>query len=241
MERGTTSVNDFQGVTYLRFAKGRFTETVDEKTEGAVSREIEKGENKGKKTWDLHHGSVTGKLLAVNTSVGKYGRVWAFKIDVSIPGKQKIYLFQTQASYPVGREVISRLLNADLTLDIKLQGYYIEKDNKEGVTIYQPALSKAKGQVVGELIKVEQFYSKDGANQLPKWKEVKLNGKTEWDKEDETQELIAAVEKHIKPLLQDQSPVVREAQQPTATSDAPTPTTFAADTSQELTDDDLPF
>jgi len=244
MERGTTSADNFQGVTYLKFAKGKFSETATAETEGAVSRVIEKGDNKGKTVWELFHGSVTGRLLAINTSVGKYGRVWTFKIDVSTPNKPKTYLFQTQASYGIGREILSRLKNADLSMDMKFQGYYIEKDNKEGVTIYQPSASKAKGTPAGnDLTKVGQFYKKDG-EQLPKWKEVPFEGKTLYDKTEETNFLIAMIDKDLKPHLQDQGSTVRDAAPAQgSTADAGTtaaPTTFAA-SSDNATADDLPF
>lgn len=201
MSRGTTSADNYNGVTYLRFSKGRFIEACTEGAEGAISRTIEKGDSKGKVVYELHHGSITGRLVDINTSVGKFGRSWHFKIDVSTKDESKFYLLQLQASYPHGRNIISRLLNADLTQDVKLQGFYIEKDDKDGIVIYQHKSSKGRGEAAGELIKIQPYYTADGEHKLPNWKEVKFEGKTLWDKTDETNALIQVIDSKIKPAL----------------------------------------
>lgn len=99
LDNNTTN-NTFQG-TSLSIVGGKFTIRVPEGTEGAESRELEKGKNAGTTIWELKYKSLEGLLvhgsIEDNEYIGKTAKVVledgpeTYQVDLSL---ESSYLYQ---------------------------------------------------------------------------------------------------------------------------------------------------
>ena len=131
MTLGNNNGSTKKFVTVL--ADGKFHQSVDEGTQGAVIREYEDSKgNKGKKT-EFVFTEATGKITDIKFEEGEFGK----SIQIEMDGNGIISL-STSSSF--GEDFMKKLPNIDLGDVVLFKPYAFEDDNgksKKGITIYQ--------------------------------------------------------------------------------------------------------
>jgi len=167
--RGSNAKN----ATYLSFIGGEFRERVKEGTENALSREIEKGPNKGKVIWEVGDQWIEGILTGLVVEQGEYSKQWKVKLqDVD-----ETYIITLKWGSGIAAGLLLRLPNVDLSVPIRMIGHYFAADDKVVLTVTQ------NGQ------KVDRFWTQEEPKDKPRWKQITVKGEKQWDNTAESEYL----------------------------------------------------
>ena len=80
----TLSNESAGGIDYITIFDGRLVQRVMEGTEGAISRELQKGDNAGKTVWEKTYSSVSGKITGGGIVVKEFGAKKVKEIHVKL-------------------------------------------------------------------------------------------------------------------------------------------------------------
>lgn len=120
MQRGA-STNGNANVKFATVTKRGFVERVDENTQGAVARKLEKGDNIGKVVYELIHSQIIGRVLKVERKDSDmYGASYEIHLDTSYNGNNEKYILGLKRNSGVARNLIKQLVNLDTSKDVKL-------------------------------------------------------------------------------------------------------------------------
>lgn len=172
--RGTSNTQT-NGMKYLSFLDGKFTQKVEEGTQGAEARK-----NKNDViVHELRYDTLGGQIIKMETEASEYGKQLNVIMDVSTveEPEAKIKLRLSLSSGPA-KGLLSRLPIIDFNQDVLLKGFKIERKDKPGKfgTYLVPYQNGSK---------LESFYTKDNPNGLPPMKKIKVKGVDVWDDTDQ--------------------------------------------------------
>lgn len=173
---------------YITILGGKFSQKVDENTEGAVMRTNKLGKN----VWELFYDSFTGQLTGISIKDSNdYGKTWNFHfVD---EGEE--YHIQLSYSNSYAKALLKMLPNIDVSKPFTLSPSLkmVDGKNQSSLFVYQD----------GNPIK--HAYTKDTPD-YPKMKKIKVKGKESWDDSDQLDFLLEMVNRDIMPKL-DQAPI----------------------------------
>ena len=156
----TLSNESAGGIDYITIFDGRLVQRVMEGTEGAISRELQKGDNAGKTVWEKTYSSVSGKITGGGIVVKEFGAKKVKEIHVKLDDDLLLQLPMNMLSH-----FAKALPNVDPDQEVKIN-VYKNKRGKAGLNISQN----------GE--NCEWAYTKEEPNGLPQPTQDDLG---EWD------------------------------------------------------------
>jgi len=122
---------------YNVLADGKFHITVPEGTDGAVLRKYETSTGEEGEKWEKVYQDLSGTITKVDMFEGKYGK----NILLSMKDDDGEFVVSLGTSSNFGEDMLKKLLNIDLTKEVKLAPYsFIDettKKAKKGVTVTQ--------------------------------------------------------------------------------------------------------
>lgn len=136
-------------------ADGKFHQTVDAGTEGAIERVYEDSEGVEQTKTELVFDEVNGVITEISFDEGKYGKSLQLTID-----NEGIISISTASNF--GEDLMKKLPNIKLDEVVKLVPYSFEAQGKtkKGITVYQND------------IKIKSFYWEEDDNDKTKGKSV---------------------------------------------------------------------
>lgn len=158
-----------RGTDYWTVSGGNIVKRVDEGTPGAISRALEKGDNKGKLVWEIHEEAYEGKIRSVYVDKSDNPQ-YDDKLCIRF-GKATVQMPVTSQH---ALSVICKLRNINLEEPILFEPYKMAKQGKPGK--YNVGVVIRQN---GEKVKNHLDPSKDG--DLPELEQKKRAGKIEWD------------------------------------------------------------
>lgn len=174
---------------YIGIYKGKFVQRVQQTTEGAIARVLEKGPNAGKTVYELYHDEFTGKLIGISTNDGKgYGKQW----DFAFRDAEEVYHLNLPYSNSFAKNFLKILPNVDLTKEMKVSPSTKEVDGKNKSSLF----------VNQDGVALKHAYTKDAPNGLPQMVQVKVKGELVWDDTDMLEFLHNMVMTTIVPKLE---------------------------------------
>jgi hypothetical protein len=157
--------NEGGSTEYFTVSDGQLVKRVKEPT--ALSRP--RTNKNGATVHEERYKSLSGRLVKSELRESQYGKDWSF----TIAHEGGRYVVQMPHGSRYATDFAKRFPNIELTAEIKMQPWMLidEASGKKraGVSIYQG------GQ------KIEPFYTRDSAEQMPQLKQVKVSGKMVWD------------------------------------------------------------
>lgn len=177
---------------YIGIYKGKFCQRVQENTEGAVSRVLEKGQNAGKTVWEKYYDSFVGKLIDIKVNESPYGKQW----DFAFKDQDEVYHLNLAYSNSFAKNFLKILPNVDLSKEMKVQPETKEVDGKNKSSLF----------VSQDGVSLKHAYTKDNPNGLPQMVQVKVSGNLVWDDTDQLEFLHSMVEREIVPILKGLTP-----------------------------------
>jgi hypothetical protein len=131
-----------------------------------TSRVNKNGDTVFEQNFDFIQGSIVDAKLTEHEEYGSH-------IVLTISDGETKADLQIKFDSAYGRSFLFKLPNLDVKSNVKIKPYsFVSKDNGKTVTglnLFNPN-------------KIDNAYTKDNPNGLPKLKKVKFNGKDQWDK-----------------------------------------------------------
>lgn len=180
-------------VTYLSVQNGKVAKRVQEATPASKARTVE---STGKIVHEELYDSITGKMAAISTREGNYGK----ELQISLIDDRP-YVLQLKLSSGPASSFLRALPNVDLAKPVTL----IPKIEMKG-DVKRTSVIIAQGDKG-----VKWAFTKDAPGDLPAMKQIKVKGKDVWDDSDQ----LAYFEKMIAEINNKLSAVA-----PTLGSDA---------------------
>jgi hypothetical protein len=173
------SFNNTQGHTeYFTVSDGQFVKRVKEPTEASQSRVNKNGVT----VHEERYKALTGTIVSAEIRENDYGKDWSFKMV----HEEGTYVIQMPYGSRYATDLAKRFRNIRQGEAVRLMPWSLIDDKtgkkRSGLAVYQG------GQ------KLEPFFTRDSAEQLPQLKQVKVSGKMVWD----STELDEAVEQILK-------------------------------------------
>jgi len=165
---GLTSGHGPSKRIYLTIIGGKFAQTVEKGTLGAVTRQKTKGKNAGQDTWELHHDRVSGKIKEMKIEKKDFGEY----LDIHIEDVGEKYIVSLPVESRYFDSFCAKIGCADLHTSIELAPFSFEgkEGNKIiGMNIYQNGNPRAD-----EKGKLPYFFSKENPMGKPFPKEEKM-------------------------------------------------------------------
>jgi len=130
MELKRNEVGGKKFITVL--ADGKFHQTVDEGTEGAVIRKYKDKDDVEQSKTELVFDEVSGVITKISFEEGDYGKSLQIELD-----NEGIVSLNTASNF--GEDVMKKLPNINLKQEVRLVPYSFEETGKsrKGITIYQ--------------------------------------------------------------------------------------------------------
>lgn len=128
-------------VTYFNvLADGKFHQSVEEGTEGAVKREWESSDGKSKGVkWELVAQSITGKIENLAIHEGEYGRNVLITFEEGGEDEDSVVVSLAVKSN-FGEDFMHKLSNIDITKEVTITPYSFDDEDgkkKKGLSIKQ--------------------------------------------------------------------------------------------------------
>ena len=188
-------------VVYLSISNGKLVQRVNEPTEESISRVNKVGKTVHEVFWK----DWSGRIEGIERVDGEYGSDWRLTLD---DGEQKAVIqFQVGSRYAT--EFAKRVPNINPAVDIRFMPWQMDGNDgkkKSGIAIYQNTHG-----VPGQERKVDPYYTKDSAEQMPQLKQVKVSGKMVWDST-ELDEFVEAILLRLNGKPEATPPAVNPAQ-----------------------------
>lgn len=169
-------------VVYLSISNGKLVQRVNEPTEDSVTRVNKTGKTVHEVFWKDWSGTIAG----IERVDGEYGSDWRLTLD---DGQQRAVIqFQVGSRYAT--EFAKRVPNITPGFAIRFMPWQMDGADgkkKSGVAVYQN-----RHGVPGQEQKVEPYYTRESAEQMPQLKQVKVSGKVLWDST-ELDEFVAGI------------------------------------------------
>ena len=169
---------------YLNAMFGALVQKVKAETEGTKKRVNKKGDT----VFEIHHGSLTGKLISAEVVESEsYGKF----IELNMESDGTTYNVSIPLKSGYSRTLLNKWPNVDLTQEFELSPYdFTGNDGKRviGMGINQN----------GE--KVDYKWTKENPGKRPEPKKVEFDGEMKWDYGAVTKFLIKAFEYHNESL-----------------------------------------
>ena len=163
---------------YFTVSDGQFVKRVKEPTEASQSRVNKNGVT----VHEERYKALTGTIVSAEIRESDYGKDWSFKMV----HEEGAYVIQMPYGSRYATDLAKRFRNIRQGEAVRLMPWSLIDDKtgkkRSGLAVYQG------GQ------KLEPFFTKDSAEQLPQLKQVKVSGKMVWD----STELDEAVEQILK-------------------------------------------
>lgn len=163
---------------YFTVSDGQFVKRVKEPTEASQSRVNKNGVT----VHEERYKALTGTIVSVEIRENDYGKDWSFKMV----HEEGAYVIQMPYGSRYATDLAKRFRNIRQGEAVRLMPWSLIDDKtgkkRSGLAVYQG------GQ------KLEPFFTRDSAEQLPQMKQVKVSGKMVWD----STELDEAVEQILK-------------------------------------------
>jgi hypothetical protein len=163
---------------YLTVSDGQFVKRVKEPTEASQSRVNKNGVT----VHEERYRALTGTIVSAEIRDSDYGKDWSFKMV----HEEGTYVIQMPYGSRYATDLAKRFRNIRQGEAVRLMPWSLIDDKtgkkRSGLAVYQG------GQ------KLEPFFTRDSAEQLPQLKQVKVSGKMVWD----STELDEAVEQILK-------------------------------------------
>jgi hypothetical protein len=173
-----------EGGNYITILGGRFSQRVQEGTEGAEMRT-----NKlGKTVWEKFYTSFTGHLVDIRTQDGTYGKSWVFDF---IDGGE-VYHLQLSYSNSFATAFLKMLPNIDLTKPMKVSPSVKEVDGKNKSSLF----------INQDGVPLKHAYTKDNPNGMPDMEQITIKGSLVWDDTKRLEFLQNMVDTVILPKLE---------------------------------------
>lgn len=193
----TLSNDQGSSFSYITTFDGRLVQRVPEGTEGAQSRELQKGDNAGKLVWEKTYSSVEGMITGGGVEVKDFGAKKVKEIQVMLDDDIMLQLPMNMLA-----RFAKPLPNLDATKPVKIS-VFKNKAGRSGLTISQESDD-------GSFEKLDWAYTKEEPNGLPQ--PVKDEDDGTWDFRDHDKFLIKKVKAFFASLdASEQPPVVKEA------------------------------
>ena len=175
------------GGKYITILGGKFCVRVDKETPGAKERI-----NKMQKTvYELFYDSFTGKLIAIRTRDGQYGKSW----ELDFRDEGAVYTLQLSFSNSYATNFLKMLPNINLEKEMKLQPSEKEVDGKKKSSLF----------ISQDGVTLKHAYTKDKPNGLPPMVQVQVKGQLVWDDSARLEFLETMVKRDILPKLPEQA------------------------------------
>lgn len=127
-----------EAVNYFNvLADGKFHQTVEQGTEGAVHRTYETSDGKTGEKWEKVYSDVSGMITNIEFADGNYGKL--LMITISDDGYEPVVV-SLNCNSNFGEDMLHKLLNIDQKLPVKLIPYSFTDDkgkNRKGITVMQ--------------------------------------------------------------------------------------------------------
>jgi len=163
---------------YFTVSDGQFVKRVKEPTEASQSRVNKNGVT----VHEERYRALTGTIVSAEIRDSDYGKDWSFKMV----HEEGTYVIQMPYGSRYATDLAKRFRNIRQGEAVRLMPWSLIDDKtgkkRSGLAVYQG------GQ------KLEPFFTRDSAEQLPQLKQVKVSGKMVWD----STELDEAVEVILK-------------------------------------------
>lgn len=163
---------------YFTVSDGQFVKRVKEPTEASQSRVNKNGVT----VHEERYKALTGTIVSAEIRESDYGKDWSFKMV----HEEGAYVIQMPYGSRYATDLAKRFRNIRQGDAVRLMPWSLIDDKtgkkRSGLAVYQG------GQ------KLEPFFTRDSAEQLPQLKQVKVSGKMVWD----STELDEAVEQILK-------------------------------------------
>lgn len=163
---------------YFTVSDGQFVKRVKEPTEASQSRVNKNGVT----VHEERYRALTGTIVSAEIRDSDYGKDWSFKMVHD----EGAYVIQMPYGSRYATDLAKRFRNIRQSEAVRLMPWSLIDDKtgkkRSGLAVYQG------GQ------KLEPFFTRDSAEQLPQLKQVKVSGKMVWD----STELDEAVEQILK-------------------------------------------
>ena len=173
-----------EGGQYITILGGKFCQRVPEGTKDAVTRV-----NKvGKTVHEKFYSSFTGKLVAIRTQDGEYGKSWLF----SFKDSGEIYNLQLSYSNSFATAFLKMLPNVDLSKEMKVSPSTKEVDGKNKSSLFINQNGKA----------IKHAYTREHPNGMPDMEQVTVKGQQVWDDTKRIEFLANMVQTTIIPKLE---------------------------------------
>lgn len=165
----TTQVGE-SNVLYLTIAQGNMVEKSTEDNPGAKRREYEKSDGSKGVKFEVHHRNLTGRVAGIDFKDSDFGE--QFVLTLSAGGEKAKLTVGVDSNYFT--DFAKRFKNVDLTKDITINPYDMERDNgkkNRGISVKQ-----------GEDKIMNGYW--DGSKTLHGFPEVSDDEKSGYDKDD---------------------------------------------------------
>jgi hypothetical protein len=194
MGEGNSSANKIK----YNILYGQFRRRVEEGTEGAMERKLEKGKNKGAKIWELGFSSFAGYIKKVQLHENDFGTDIAIDMGEDEKGSAEATIYIPLYSAQ-GRSFLNTMLNSAPTDPTRLT---LWQKNAEARTIL--FIAQWNGDKWEDIerkynVWIEEESRLDG---LPAAIPVKVQGKDTWDYTEHTEVLTGEFQKNVLPLIQ---------------------------------------
>lgn len=168
---------------FITIYGGKFSQRVDEGTEGAVKR-VNK---QGKVVFEKYYDSFTGKLVSIKVQDGTYGKTWNF----GFKDGEDLYTLQLSYSNSFATAFLKMLPNLDLTKVMKLSPSVKEVDGKNKSSLF----------INQDGVAIKHAYTKDNPNGMPDMEQLVVKGEKVWDDTKRLAFLYEMVQTKILPKL----------------------------------------
>lgn len=181
--------NSGDGRIFLNTFKGSFTRRANSETEGAVSRKISKGVNKGKEIWELQFNTLSDIYIQEfeRRSSDDYGYSWNIKLAHA--KSDETFTLTMPYSGRITMGLFLRLPNVDINKQMTLRLHYFEAEDKSALVVWQ------------DNNKIEAFWTKDDPKGMPELIKSVKDGKDVWDSTDRMKFLENYLEKDLNPTM----------------------------------------
>lgn len=147
------------------------------------------------------YGMLYGKIVGFNYRDEDFGKQKIRKFQISLLSDGTKYVLSLPVESPAYSDFISFAKNLDLTGVINLHATYETSSDASGNPIGKNKVLLSTGSESTGFSYAKKYFTKNGPNKLPPFKQVNVSGKTLWDKTDYLAFLADVVENDLKPSL----------------------------------------
>lgn len=172
-----------EGGNFITIFNGKFSQRVQEGTEGAVARK-----NKlDKLVYEKFYDNFTGKLVGIKTQDGAYGKQWIFSFQDALD----VYHLNLAYSNSFATAFLKMLPNIDLTKEM----------------LVSPSIKEVEGKMKSSLFVkqgenwIKSAFTRENPNGMPQLKQITVKGQLVWDDTDAMAFLEEMVNRDIIPKL----------------------------------------